>query len=130
MKYIFTSDTRNYPKSYEGMARADLKMQARQEGIEVMRAELAARMRRNGQNAKPAAQKPRVTLVRLADGHLRVVNSSAAAKYAGVSHQAFSRVLRRHLMPPKNPKSVYLRIEGMVKAAYPELFDNPTVIEG
>lgn len=74
--------------------------------------------------------KPRVTLVRFANGRLRVVNSSAAAKFAGVSHQAFSRVLRRHLLPPQNPKSVYLKIEGRVKAAYPELFDNPQIIEG
>ena len=74
--------------------------------------------------------KPKVTLIRMSDGRIRVVNSSAAAKYAGVSHQAFSRVLRRHLLPPENPKSIYLKIEGRVKAAYPELFDNPVIIEG
>lgn len=93
-------------------------------------------MKKNTTKRKCAKQrshfgvKPRVTLVRLANGRLRVVNSSAAAKFAGVSHQAFSRVLRRHLLPPQNPKSVYLKIEGKVKAAYPELFDNPQIIEG
>ncbi len=38
--------------------------------------------------------------------------------------------IRRHVLPPKNPKSIYLKIEGKIKVVYPECFDNPTVIEG
>lgn len=76
------------------------------------------------------SSKPRVTLIRMSDGRIRVVNASAAAKFAGVSHQAFSRVLRRHILPPENTKSVYLKIESKVKAAYPELFDHPVIVEG
>lgn len=67
-------------------------------------------------------------LVQFPSGNLRVLNAAAAARYVGVSHQAFSRVVRRHVLPPRNPKSIYLKIEGKVKAAYPELFDSPTII--
>ncbi len=76
------------------------------------------------------SEKPRVTLIRKADGSILCVNASAAARYAGVSHQAFSRVIKRKLSPPENPKSVYRSIECKVVAAYPELISNPTIIEG
>lgn len=73
--------------------------------------------------------KPRVTIIRRADGSLSVINSSAAARFVGISSQAFGRVIRKIVNPPKTPKSTYLSNEGKVKAAYPELFNNPKVIE-
>lgn len=75
------------------------------------------------------ANRPRVTIVRHEDGSIGIVGASAAAKFVGVSSQAFGRVVRRSLVPPKAPKSTYQRIADKVKNAYPELFNNPKIIE-
>lgn len=83
----------------------------------------------SNENTRFSCKKPRVTIIRKSDGSISVINGSAAARFVGISSQAFGRVVRKHISPPKTKKSVYISNEGKVKAAYPELFNNPKIIE-
>lgn len=80
-------------------------------------------------------QKPVVTIIhRAASDGISLINSSAAARFCGVSQQAFQRVvrtfIRRMLDNAGNRQNIYRRVEDVVKRTYPELFDHPVIIEG
>lgn len=81
-------------------------------------------------------QKPVVTLIhRRATDSINLINSSAAARFCGVSQQAFQRVVRtfiRRMLDAKTSRrqTIYRRVEDVVKRTYPELFENPVIVEG
>ena len=82
-----------------------------------------------------ATTKPVVTLIHRCDNDgISIINSSAAARFCGVSQQAFQRVvrtfIRRMMDNTKSRQTIYRSVENAVKTAYPELFDNPKIIEG
>ena len=82
-----------------------------------------------------AMTKPVVTLIHRSDNDgISIINSSAAARFCGVSQQAFQRVvrtfIRRMMDNTKSRQTIYRSVESVVKTAYPELFDNPKIIEG
>lgn len=76
--------------------------------------------------AKSAAQavvkRPEITVVDIGGGLVRVVNCAAAAKYCGVSSQAFGRVIRRALRNKQTGGEVFARVKDAVKKHYPEFF--------
>lgn len=79
--------------------------------------------------------KPVVTIIhRSASDGISLINSSAAARFCGVSQQAFQRVvrtfIRRMLDKTDKRQNVYRRVEDTVKRLYPELFDHPVIIKG
>lgn len=79
--------------------------------------------------------KPVVTIIHRADSDgISLINSSAAARFCGVSQQAFQRVVRtsvrRMLDKTGDRQSIYRRVEDVVKRTYPELFDHPVIVEG
>lgn len=81
------------------------------------------------------ATKPVVTIIhRASSDGISLINSSAAARFCGVSQQAFQRVvrtfIRRMLDKAGNRQSIYRRVEDTVKRTYPELFDHPIIVEG
>ena len=67
-------------------------------------------------------EKPAVQLVRRANGSLLIIGCTEAAKYCGVSQQAFGRVIRAHAVPKVKPRTIYT-IERRVREKYPELFE-------
>ena len=76
--------------------------------------------------AKPVEapkEKPHVQLVRRANGSLLIVGCTEAAKYCGVSQQAFGRVIRDHAVPRVKPRTIYT-IERKVREKYSELFED------
>ena len=76
--------------------------------------------------AKSAAQavvkRPEITVVDIGGSSVRVVNCVAAAKYCGVSSQAFGRVIRRALRNKQTGGEVFARVKDAVKKHYPEFF--------
>ena len=77
-------------------------------------------------SAKSEAQnnmgKPVVQLVRRPNGSLLILGCTEAAKFCGVSQQAFGRVVRAHAVPKVKPRTIYT-IERRVREKYPELFE-------
>ena len=77
--------------------------------------------------SETTAAKPKIVIVPLDGGMIRIVGSKAAADYCGVSHQAFGRVVRRINAQRIRPRTIYKRAEDLVKAKYPELFDGVSI---
>ena len=65
--------------------------------------------------------KPQVKLVERPDGRLLILGGTAAARYCGVSQQAFGRVIRDHARVRVRERTIY-NIEKKIRLAYPELF--------
>ena len=69
-----------------------------------------------------ASGKPLVQIVERGNGKIFIVGAQDAARFCGVSQQAFSRVVRTRYIQRIKPKSVW-RIEDKVRRIYPELFE-------
>lgn len=67
-------------------------------------------------------EKPVVQLVKRPNGSLLILGCTEAAKFCGVSQQAFGRVVRAHAVPKVKPRTIYT-IERRVREKYPELFE-------
>ena len=72
--------------------------------------------------AQKNIEKPVVQLVRRPNGSLLILGCTEAAKFCGVSQQAFGRVVRAHAVPKVKPRTIYT-IERRVREKYPELFE-------
>ena len=72
--------------------------------------------------AQAVVKRPEITVVDIGGGLVRVVNCAAAAKYCGVSSQAFGRVIRRALRNKQTGGEVFARVKDAVKKHYPEFF--------
>lgn len=72
--------------------------------------------------AQAMPKRPEITVVDIGDGLVRVVNCAAAAKFCGVSSQAFGRVIRRALRNKQTGGEVFARVKDAVKRHYPEFF--------
>ena len=65
--------------------------------------------------------KPPVQIIERGNGRILIVGCTEAAKYCGVSQQAFGRVIRDHARPRQRERTIF-NIERRVRAKYPELF--------
>lgn len=72
--------------------------------------------------AQAVVKRPEITVVDIGGSSVRVVNCVAAAKYCGVSSQAFGRVIRRALRNKQTGGEVFARVKDAVKKHYPEFF--------
>lgn len=72
--------------------------------------------------AQKNMEKPVVQLVKRPNGSLLILGCTEAAKFCGVSQQAFGRVVRAHAVPKVKPRTIYT-IERRVREKYPELFE-------
>ena len=71
--------------------------------------------------AQKNMEKPVVQLVKRPNGSLLILGCTEAAKFCGVSQQAFGRVVRAHAVPKVKLRTIYT-IERKVREKYPELF--------
>ena len=74
-------------------------------------------------------EKPVVQLVKRPNGSLLILGCTEAAKFCGVSQQAFGRVVRAHAVPKVKPRTIYT-IERRVREKYPELFEEVKSVGG
>lgn len=72
--------------------------------------------------AQMNTERPVVQLVKRPNGSLLILGCTEAAKFCGVSQQAFGRVVRAHAVPKVKPRTIYT-IERRVREKYPELFE-------
>ena len=81
-----------------------------------------ARVAKSVSSQTQEQKRPEVTVVDIGNGMVRIVNCAPAARYCGVSSQAFGRVIRRAIRNRQTGGEVFARVKDAVKRHYPEFF--------